>query len=137
MGYERPSGPLVQVIFAGLSLWCSCLSGCPGWVVSGIQEKGMALAGDRWVPALCPVGSGGCFRNLTGGRSVLCVGQLLVGTVLERGHCSYLCKRCRRDEAYDRYLRLEDYYRRKDDSYYDRYKEHFDRAPLNSEGEHR
>ncbi|NWW77216.1 NCOA5 protein, partial [Climacteris rufus] len=30
---------------------------------------------------------------------------------------------CRRDEAYDRYLRLEDYYRRKDDSYYDRYKE--------------
>ncbi|NXW60697.1 NCOA5 protein, partial [Eurystomus gularis] len=40
----------------------------------------------------------------------------------------------RRDEAYDRYLRLEDYYRRKDDSYYDRYKEHFDRAPVNSEG---
>ncbi|NWZ27339.1 NCOA5 protein, partial [Asarcornis scutulata] len=34
-----------------------------------------------------------------------------------------------RDETYDRYLRLEDYYRRKDDSYYDRYKEHFDRAP--------
>ncbi|XP_058706271.1 nuclear receptor coactivator 5 isoform X1 [Poecile atricapillus] len=29
----------------------------------------------------------------------------------------------RRDESYDRYLRLEDYYRRKDDSYYDRYKE--------------
>ncbi|NXX14840.1 NCOA5 protein, partial [Podargus strigoides] len=29
-----------------------------------------------------------------------------------------------RDDAYDRYLRLEDYYRRKDDSYYDRYKEH-------------
>ncbi|NXY66344.1 NCOA5 protein, partial [Callaeas wilsoni] len=28
-----------------------------------------------------------------------------------------------RDESYDRYLRLEDYYRRKDDSYYDRYKE--------------
>ncbi|NXI36168.1 NCOA5 protein, partial [Galbula dea] len=42
----------------------------------------------------------------------------------------------RRDEAYDRYLRLEDYYRRKDDSYYDRYKEHFDRAPVNSEGCH-
>ncbi|KFV18607.1 Nuclear receptor coactivator 5, partial [Tauraco erythrolophus] len=40
----------------------------------------------------------------------------------------------RRDEAYDRYLRLEDYYRRKDDSYYDRYKEHFDRPPVNSEG---
>ncbi|NXF36390.1 NCOA5 protein, partial [Nyctibius bracteatus] len=39
-----------------------------------------------------------------------------------------------RDEAYDRYLRLEDYYRRKDDAYYDRYKEHFDRAPVNSEG---
>ncbi|NWS08447.1 NCOA5 protein, partial [Motacilla alba] len=30
---------------------------------------------------------------------------------------------CRRDESYDRYLRLDDYYRRKDDSYYDRYKE--------------
>ncbi|XP_009872841.1 PREDICTED: nuclear receptor coactivator 5 [Apaloderma vittatum] len=43
----------------------------------------------------------------------------------------------RRDEPYDRYLRLEDCYRRKDDSYYDRYKEHFDRAPANSEGEHR
>ncbi|KFP91359.1 Nuclear receptor coactivator 5, partial [Apaloderma vittatum] len=39
----------------------------------------------------------------------------------------------RRDEPYDRYLRLEDCYRRKDDSYYDRYKEHFDRAPANSE----
>ncbi|NWJ01317.1 NCOA5 protein, partial [Crypturellus undulatus] len=34
-----------------------------------------------------------------------------------------------RDPPYDRYFRLEDYYRRKDDSYYDRYKEHFDRAP--------
>lgn len=33
----------------------------------------------------------------------------------------------RRDESYDRYLRLEDYYRRKDDSYYDRYKEPEDR----------
>uniref|UniRef100_A0A8D0FGV5 Nuclear receptor coactivator 5 n=1 Tax=Strix occidentalis caurina TaxID=311401 RepID=A0A8D0FGV5_STROC len=43
----------------------------------------------------------------------------------------------RRDDGYDRYLRLEDYYRRKDDSYYDRYKEHFDRAPVNSEGEYR
>uniref|UniRef100_A0A8C6Z339 Nuclear receptor coactivator 5 n=1 Tax=Nothoprocta perdicaria TaxID=30464 RepID=A0A8C6Z339_NOTPE len=43
----------------------------------------------------------------------------------------------RRDEAYDRYLRFEDYYRRKDDSYYDRYKEHFDRAPVNSEGKYR
>ncbi|KFZ60274.1 Nuclear receptor coactivator 5, partial [Antrostomus carolinensis] len=40
----------------------------------------------------------------------------------------------RRDEAYDRYFRLEDYYRRKDDSYYDRYKDNFDRAPVNSEG---
>ncbi|KAM6404190.1 nuclear receptor coactivator 5 [Rhynochetos jubatus] len=39
----------------------------------------------------------------------------------------------RRDEAYDRYLRVEDYYRRKDDSYYDRYKELFDRAPGSSE----
>ncbi|XP_030318767.1 nuclear receptor coactivator 5 isoform X3 [Calypte anna] len=39
----------------------------------------------------------------------------------------------RRDEAYDRYLRLDDYYRRKDDSYYDRYKEHFDRALGNSD----
>ncbi|NWU99346.1 NCOA5 protein, partial [Upupa epops] len=40
---------------------------------------------------------------------------------------------CRRDEAYDRYLRLEEYCQRKDDSYYDRYKEHFDRAPVNSD----
>ncbi|NXT20048.1 NCOA5 protein, partial [Syrrhaptes paradoxus] len=40
-----------------------------------------------------------------------------------------------RDEAYDRYLHLDDYYRRKDDSYYDRYKDHFDRPPLNSDGE--
>ncbi|XP_064888088.1 nuclear receptor coactivator 5 isoform X2 [Columba livia] len=39
----------------------------------------------------------------------------------------------RRDEGYDRYFRREDYYRRKDDSYYDRYKEHFDRAPGNSD----
>ncbi|KAJ7403549.1 Nuclear receptor coactivator 5 [Pitangus sulphuratus] len=39
----------------------------------------------------------------------------------------------RRDESYDRYLRLEDYYRRKDDSYYDRYKDHFDRPPVNSD----
>ncbi|NXJ80051.1 NCOA5 protein, partial [Trogon melanurus] len=48
--------------------------------------------------------------------------------------CFWEC--CRRDEPYDRSLRLEDCYRRKDDSYYDRYKEHFDRAPANSEGEH-
>ncbi|NXN33780.1 NCOA5 protein, partial [Nycticryphes semicollaris] len=40
-----------------------------------------------------------------------------------------------RDEAYDRYPHFEDYCRRKDDSYYDRYKEHFDRAPVNSDGE--
>ncbi|RMB95691.1 hypothetical protein DUI87_27803 [Hirundo rustica rustica] len=33
----------------------------------------------------------------------------------------------RRDGSYDRYLRLDDYYRRKDDSYYDRYKEPEDR----------
>ncbi|NXS49630.1 NCOA5 protein, partial [Balaeniceps rex] len=47
----------------------------------------------------------------------------------DHGNPCFFCKCCRRDEAYDRYLRLEDYYRRKDDSYYDRYKEHFDRAP--------
>ncbi|NXK11667.1 NCOA5 protein, partial [Herpetotheres cachinnans] len=52
----------------------------------------------------------------------------------DHGNPCCFCKCCRRDEAYDRYLRLEDYYRRKDDSYYDRYKEHFDRAPVNSEG---
>uniref|UniRef100_A0A8C0HM77 Nuclear receptor coactivator 5 n=1 Tax=Buteo japonicus TaxID=224669 RepID=A0A8C0HM77_9AVES len=51
----------------------------------------------------------------------------------DHGNPCCFCKCCRRDEAYDRYLRLEDYYRRKDDSYYDRYKEHFDRAPVNSE----
>ncbi|XP_065270475.1 nuclear receptor coactivator 5 isoform X2 [Emys orbicularis] len=39
----------------------------------------------------------------------------------------------RRDDAYDRFLRLEDYYRRKDDPYYDRYRDHFDRAPLSAE----
>ncbi|TFK02246.1 tRNA-dihydrouridine(47) synthase [Platysternon megacephalum] len=39
----------------------------------------------------------------------------------------------RRDDAYDRYLRLEDYYRRKDDPYFDRYRDHFDRAPLSAE----
>ncbi|KFP36533.1 Nuclear receptor coactivator 5, partial [Chlamydotis macqueenii] len=44
------------------------------------------------------------------------------------------CKRFRRDEAYDRYLRIDDYCRRKDDSYYDRYKDHYDRPPVNSEG---
>ncbi|NXW09374.1 NCOA5 protein, partial [Fregetta grallaria] len=48
----------------------------------------------------------------------------------DHGNPCFFCKCCRRDEAYDRYLRLEDYYRRKDDSYYDRYKEHFDRAPV-------
>ncbi|NXL08330.1 NCOA5 protein, partial [Mesembrinibis cayennensis] len=47
----------------------------------------------------------------------------------DHGNPCFFCKCCRRDESYDRYLRLEDYYRRKDDSYYDRYKEHFDRAP--------
>ncbi|NXL38467.1 NCOA5 protein, partial [Glaucidium brasilianum] len=52
----------------------------------------------------------------------------------DHGNPCFFC--CRRDDGYDRYLRLEDYYRRKDDSYYDRYKEHFDRAPVNSEGEH-
>lgn len=62
--------------------------------------------------------------------------KLLPEIVLEHGNPCCFCKCCRRDEAYDRYLRLEDYYRRKDDSYYDRYKEHFDRAPVNSEGEH-
>lgn len=35
MGYERPSGPFVQVIFAGLYLptflWHSCLNGCTGF----------------------------------------------------------------------------------------------------------
>ncbi|NXE83142.1 NCOA5 protein, partial [Cochlearius cochlearius] len=41
----------------------------------------------------------------------------------DHGNPCFFCKCCRRDEAYDRYLRLEDYYRRKDDSYYDRYKE--------------
>ncbi|NXE11513.1 NCOA5 protein, partial [Lophotis ruficrista] len=45
------------------------------------------------------------------------------------------CKCFRRDEAYDRYLRIDEYCRRKDDSYYDRYKDHYDRPPVNSEGE--
>ena len=62
--------------------------------------------------------------------------KLLPEIVLERRNPCFFCKCCRRDEGYDRYLRLDDYYRRKDDSYYDRYKEHFDRAPVNSEGEY-
>ncbi|NWT07092.1 NCOA5 protein, partial [Mionectes macconnelli] len=53
----------------------------------------------------------------------------------DHGNLCCVCERCRRDESYDRYLRLEDYYRRKDDCYYDRYKDHFDRPPVNSEGE--
>ncbi|NWH82053.1 NCOA5 protein, partial [Piaya cayana] len=61
--------------------------------------------------------------------------KLLPEVVLQCGNRCYFYKCCRRDEGYDRYLRLEDYYRRKDDSYYDRYKEHFDRPPVNSEGE--
>ncbi|XP_054029318.1 nuclear receptor coactivator 5 isoform X2 [Dryobates pubescens] len=39
----------------------------------------------------------------------------------------------RREESYDRYLRLDDYYRRKDEPCYERYKEPFDRAPGGSE----
>ncbi|XP_043841862.1 nuclear receptor coactivator 5 isoform X2 [Dromiciops gliroides] len=36
----------------------------------------------------------------------------------------------RREESYDRYIRMEEYYRRKDDTYFDRYRDHFDgRAP--------
>uniref|UniRef100_A0A672TZS2 Nuclear receptor coactivator 5 n=1 Tax=Strigops habroptila TaxID=2489341 RepID=A0A672TZS2_STRHB len=79
-------------------------------------------------------GAGGYFRiELEEGLCVMHWPKLLPELVLEHGNlcCSYKC--CRRDESYDRYLRFEDYCRRKDDSYYDRYKEHFDRAPVNSD----
>ncbi|XP_048352570.1 nuclear receptor coactivator 5 isoform X2 [Sphaerodactylus townsendi] len=39
----------------------------------------------------------------------------------------------RREEGYDRYTRNEDYYRRRDDPYYDRYRDHLDRPPLTAE----
>ncbi|XP_056668338.1 nuclear receptor coactivator 5 isoform X5 [Monodelphis domestica] len=43
-----------------------------------------------------------------------------------------------REESYDRYLRMEEYYRRKDDTYFDRYREHFDgRAPPGPENQSR
>ncbi|NXV81439.1 NCOA5 protein, partial [Atlantisia rogersi] len=54
----------------------------------------------------------------------------------DHGNPCFFCEYCRRDESYDRYLRFDDYYRRKDDSYYDRYKDHFDRPPVNSDGEY-
>ncbi|XP_072488480.1 nuclear receptor coactivator 5 isoform X7 [Notamacropus eugenii] len=44
----------------------------------------------------------------------------------------------RREESYDRYLRMEEYYRRKDDTYFDRYRDHFDgRAPPGPESQSR
>ncbi|XP_053102648.1 nuclear receptor coactivator 5 isoform X2 [Hemicordylus capensis] len=39
----------------------------------------------------------------------------------------------RREEGYDRCVRPEDYYRKRDDSYYDRYRNHADRPPLSAE----
>ncbi|KAL8179809.1 UNVERIFIED_CONTAM: Nuclear receptor coactivator 5 [Gekko kuhli] len=38
-----------------------------------------------------------------------------------------------REEGYDRYARSDDYYRRRDDTYYDRYRDPLDRAPLSAE----
>lgn len=56
-----------------------------------------------------------------GGLGVMLCPKLLPEMVLQETIAASEC--CRRDESYDRYLRLDDYYRRKDDSYYDRYKE--------------
>lgn len=56
----------------------------------------------------------------------LCTGALISG-------CEWLARR--REESYDRYNRVEDYYRKKDDSCYDRYRDDFDRPPLSSEGQ--
>ncbi|XP_042321933.1 nuclear receptor coactivator 5 isoform X2 [Sceloporus undulatus] len=39
----------------------------------------------------------------------------------------------RREEGYDRYTRPDDYYRRKEEPYYDRYREHLDRPPMSTE----
>ncbi|XP_053250784.1 nuclear receptor coactivator 5 [Podarcis raffonei] len=39
----------------------------------------------------------------------------------------------RREEGYDRYARPDDYYRRKDDQYYDRYRDQLDRPTLSTE----
>ncbi|XP_050999759.1 nuclear receptor coactivator 5 isoform X3 [Acomys russatus] len=44
----------------------------------------------------------------------------------------------RREGSYDRYLRVDDYYRRKDDSYFDRYRDSFDgRGPPGPESQSR
>ncbi|XP_054837251.1 nuclear receptor coactivator 5 isoform X2 [Eublepharis macularius] len=39
----------------------------------------------------------------------------------------------RREEGYDRYVRPDDYYRRRDEPYYDRYRDHMDRPPMSTE----
>lgn len=54
------------------------------------------------------------------------------GAAIQTQGCPLLC---RREEGYDRYTRSEDYYRRKDDTYYDRYRDHLDRPPLSAEGQ--
>lgn len=59
--------------------------------------------------------------KLGGGVGVMHWPKSLPEMVLEETIAASEC--CRRDESYDRYLRIDDYYRRKDDSYYDRYKE--------------
>lgn len=41
----------------------------------------------------------------------------------------------RREGSYDRYLRMDDYYRRKDDSYFDRYRDSFDGRGPRAKGE--
>lgn len=56
-----------------------------------------------------------------GGLGVMLCPKSLPEMVLQETIAASEC--FRRDESYDRYLRLDDYYRRKDDSYYDRYKE--------------
>lgn len=42
---------------------------------------------------------------------------------------------CRREEGYDRYTRPDDYYRRREEPCYDRYRDHLDRPSLSTEGQ--
>lgn len=45
------------------------------------------------------------------------------------------CPLHRREEGYDRYGRAEEYYRRRDDPYLSRYRDHLDRTALSTEGQ--
>lgn len=55
-----------------------------------------------------------------------------VGQSCNLRNCPQLC---RREGSYDRYLRMDDYCRRKDDSYFDRYRDSFDGRGPRAKGE--